>query len=664
MEHWILYYDSHYDAVPWPFVRSWEEWIRQPEPLVHSCDDFGRASPSDGLGETPTVPARLPRSVPRGRYRMAIYHDPEFLYVFLEAEDGPVVLSKEQLDRIPHLTGLSRLYHVLAVLSADQQFVYQFCLDAGREKDGSIKPVLHGARRVEPPAREMQWDFASVPRDGGELVSWKISRSSIPDAFTGNTLRVSLSRICHHTLEAVAWGAHCSWAPRPDEFAIVRLVANETRPPWPRLRRVELLYDPVAEQGRFRMTWEGRYVPQEEVAHLNVRNTHIVPWRKCSLRVNQFDYLLAMNDVAESDLLPIPDGFNAVHIASAGGPATEFILEKWTGNRIIASPLPPKPPRAREWIRERIRNECETAIAESRKRHSGPGKPEYVVWDVYGAASMGRVYHHIHPDARLLDVVRAEADFTLSLQREDGLFTGFHLGTRGRKWAPWAGGAYDSGPAGELWVVAAWLLKDQKYLEASRRLLRAYQDYRVEFNHNYAAFAIYHLVAHYRLTREPLALEHALYYGRNIVAVDILPLGYQGGHNYYSVYGGVTLRAMAMLCAVLPANEPYKAILRELCVRMANQLITRLQPDGLFDGRNRYFLGLHHWLWGLFSVAFVVPPDDVARIDAVVQRMLHIPDDSWERSMWERLASSDFVRYHACREDLLGGKELDSLARI
>jgi hypothetical protein len=41
--------------------------------------------------------------------------------------------------------------------------------------------------------------------------------------------------------------------------------------------------------------------------------------------------------------------------------------------------------------------------------------------------------------------------------------------------------------------------------KASRRLLHAYEQYRIEFNQNYAAFTLYRLSTHYRLTRDPLA---------------------------------------------------------------------------------------------------------------------------------------------------------------
>jgi hypothetical protein len=189
--------------------------------------------------------------------------------------------------------------------------------------------------------------------------------------------------------------------------------------------------------------------------------------------------------------------------------------------------------------------------------------------------------------------------------------------------------------------------------------LRAYKDYRVEFNYNYAAFTLYHLVAHYRLTRDPLALEHARYYARHCVAIDLLPLGFHAGHNYYTCYGSITLRGLAQLCAVLPKDDPYRATLREQCLRMTNQVLARQQPDGSFDGRDRFFLDERFWSWGLFSVAFLLPPAAVARLDAAILRLLRFPGETDAiGGTTGQLAESDFVRYWVHRETLLAGGKL------
>ena len=662
MEHWILDYDATYEAIPWPFSKSWDDFIRVPDPLVHANDDFGRASPSDGIHEAPSVLAHLPRSVPKGKYRMAIYHDARYLYVFLESEEGPVATPLEVLHKIPHLGNVFPSYPALALLTNDQKLDYRFGVDRQGGKHLRIGANAFGPRRREPPSpQSVDWDLVLVPRSGGELACWRIARASLADMLDGNRLRLSISRQRLDTLEVVAWGAHNGWSARPDEMGLVKLVDKRTTPAWPTVRRVDLLYEPATERGRFQIHWNAPYADDYKDVKVNFTPSRPIqiPWGRFSFRFNHQEHTLDMAGLVETGELPITDGDNCVEISPACAPIHRFSFEKFSGNGLIESPLPPRKARDSEWVMKRIRADCDAAVHENEKRRALGTQRKFLAWESYRAASIGRAYQYLLPDPRLLEVVRDVADFTLTLQREDGTFAGLHMEQFGSKPAPWAGGAFDSGPAGELWTVAYALLKNDKYLKASQRFVQAYKDYRIELNHNYAAFALYHLAAHYRLTRDPLALEHAMYYCKNCVATDILPLGFHRGHNFYSCYGNITLRGMAMFCAVLPESDPYRATLRELCLRMANQVIARLQPDGLFDGRSRYWIGSRDWLWGLFSVAFLLERDDLLRFDAVVQRMLQTPLGDGGHTGAERLGQSDFLLYFAHREKLLAGEKVD-----
>jgi hypothetical protein len=664
-ETWIIYYDRNYAAGPWPYAKSWEEFSRAPGPLVDAVDDFGRVSPCDGLSETPTVPANLPRGKPRGTYRLAVYHDPDFLYVILEAQDGPHLVAADQLRAIPHLAGVEPLPTAVVIPSVDERWNYRFGVNAQGEPEAQRHPALYGPRRATPPAAILQWDFRRVTLVGSEWTFWRIARSSIADALDGATLRLSVARACFYTLESVAWGSQATWAQRPDEMGLVRLVARRPLAPWPRLRRIECDYDPLREQGRLRLLWSDFYRPEEEQNKPpSWPSWPLQPpdhWYEAALHVNTARRLLPLQETAESDWLPIADGWNRVRVATSGGPATEVYFEKRSGNRIAEPPLPAKPWIGNERIRTQIHAECAAVIRGLEERRASGEPLEFRRWATYQAASCGRAYHYVGEDPRLLDVLRDEADCALRLQRPDGTYAGFHLAAHGRQAGVWAGGAYDTGPAGELWVVAAWLLKQPHYLEASRRLVAAYRSYPVEFNHNYAAFALYHLAAHYRLTGEAEALRHGLYYAEHCAGCDILPLGFQGGHNYYSCYGAITLRGLAQFCLVLPDSEPFKPVLRERCIRMANQVISRMLPDGLYDARDRFYIGRSLWLWGLFSAAFLVEKDDCRRIDGVVCRMLHCPPATWGTSPTACLCESDFIRYFAHRERLLAGARIDPL---
>lgn len=666
MEHWILECDAVYEAIAWPFATSWDEFVREPKPLVHVNDDFGRFSPSDGIHESPVVPAHLPRAFPQGKYQMAIYHDTTNLYAFLESEDGPVATPLEELHQIPHLGKVYPSCPALALLSNDQRLDYRFSTNRQGGKHLRIGVIAFGPRRREPPAETLDWDLVVTSRERSELACWRIARASLADMLDGNRLRLSISRIRLDTLEQVGWVTNNGWSARPDEMGMVKLVDQRTTPAWPTVRRVDLLYNPVTERGRFQIHWNAPYDDDFKDAKVNFTATHAIQpaWGKVDFRLNHQEQLLEMADTVETGELPIADGDNCVEISPACAPIHRFFFEKWSGNRLVNSPLPPQPPREREWVMQQIRTDCEAAIRENEKRRAQGAQRKFLAWESYRAAALGRVHHYLWPDPRLLEVVREVADYTLTLQREDGTFAGLHMEQYGSKPAPWAGGAFDSGPVGELWLVAHRLLKDAKYLEASHRLVQGYKTYRIELNHNYAAFALCHLSLHYRLTRDPVALEHALYYAKHCVATNILPLGFHRGHNFYSCYGNITLRGMAMLAGVLPESVPYRAKLHELCIRMLNQLIVRQQPDGRFDSRVRYWIGNREWLWGLFPVAFLLDHEDLPRFDAVVQRMLHAPLSDGGYSGTERLGQCDFALYYAHRDRLLAGEKVDFMTLL
>lgn len=660
LERWILYYDRVYEAAPWPFAQPWESFVEKPDALVQAADDFGRASPCDGLSETPSVPAHLPRAVPQGHYRMAVYHDAAYLYVFLDAAPGPTLVPREELQRIPHLAGVNTSYPVLTILSADAGVAYRFGLDAKSLPQCHVTAVAYGPRAKAPPAAAVTWDFRMVSRAEGTLSCWRILRASLAEAWVGPTLRLSLSSLEFTSMESVAWGSQNNWGPRPDEMGTIRLVEKREPPAWPVIQRVEFLYDPQTECGRFRIRWRGAYSAGEDFSKVGEKRRSLnAQVARCALRLNGRLQMLDLVDGVESPEMEILDGVNRLQVASIGGPMVAVDFEKRSGIRLVDSVLPPAPPVDQARIQARLRAECQAAIREMDARRAA-GKPFGHRWmAAILAASCGRAQHYLKEDPRLLEVLREEADGALTLQRPDGTYSGGHLWKDARSPCPWAGGAYDSGPVGELWVLARQLLGDPKYLDASRRLLEATRLYPVEFNHNYAAFELFHLAAHYRLTREPLALERGLYYARHCAGADILPLGYQGGHNYYTVYGAITLRGLAQFTRVLPEREPARIVLRERCLRMANQLISRLQPNGLYDACDRYYLGEHLWVGGLFSVAFLLEPADVARLDAVVQRMLHCPAEAWDQAPLTRLCESDFIRYLTFRDRLLAGDRID-----
>jgi hypothetical protein len=441
----------------------------------------------------------------------------------------------------------------------------------------------------------------------------------------------------------------------------VRLVAEPTAPAWPEVERLDMAYDPAAESAVFTCRWSGLPPADESFAVPRGKGfmPRPVPWQSVSIKAAGAVTLLPMAETVRTEPMALPDGLSRIQAAAPSGPALTLHLEKRSGNRI----------RLPEWLEAesvpddgllafpaRLRAECDAALAQFEARRKAGESPEYASWCTYHACSYGRAWRHGVKDPRLLDLLREQAELAASLQRPDGTFSGFHLrATHGAPQVPWQGGAYDTGPAGELYALAGELLGEARFAEASARLVRAYRGYRVEFNHNYSAFALYHLAEHYRLTGDPEALEHGLHYCRTSAAAGILPLGFQGGHNYYTCYGAITLRGLSRFCEVLPEAHPYRPVLRERCLRMGNQLLSRLQPDGLFDSADRYFLGERQWSFGLFSLAFIAGPGNIRALDAAIRFMLHKKlSRQKEAEGWDRWCESDLIRYMHHRDRLLG----------
>lgn len=665
MESWILYYDKTYEALPWPYGQPWGEVVSGGVPLLHACEDLGIVSPTDGATEIPSVPPDLPRGVPQGRYRLAIHHDADYLYVLLDAVEGPVAVSRVMFERQLQVPVNRPAIVALILMSSDGRFSLRF----DQRTDGTLQfkanSLLYGPRKQSPPDATPDWQCIEQVRADGERTGWRIRRSSLPPGFGGETVRLSVSRMGFRNLEYVAWGGGAVWGPRPDEMGTVKLVTERSEGPCPVCRRIDLEYEPRTESGRFRLAWKDLYRPGEAVTDV-VESDRVIPSEEGSFRLNGRQQLVAFADDGWTDTYPIPDGHNFVEASTVGERSTRLYFEKRSGHSIPPCPYPAPTPMSREELAERARATAAAALAEHRNRQAKGDALDFRHWPMIQAASAGRAYAWLDKDPSFLDLLRLVADETLAFQRPDGTYSAFHLAARWKKLGiqrevpRWAGGAYDSGRAGELWTVAAWQLGDDKYLEASRKLVHAYEQYRIEFNHNYGAFALFHLAAYYRLTRDPLALEHGRFYARHIAAKNLLPLGFQAGHNFYSCYGFITLRGLANFCRVLPECDPYREELRELCVRMANQLLTRLQSDGNFDARDRYFIGERQWITGLFSVAQLLAGDDLKRLDDALQCVLQAPVVGRRRG----LLDSEAIRYMQCREALLRGETIDWLKLV
>ena len=113
-----------------------------------------------------------------------------------------------------------------------------------------------------------------------------------------------------------------------------------------------------------------------------------------------------------------------------------------------------------------------------------------------------------------------------------------------------------------------------------------------------------------------------------------------------------------MLASVLLPEDPFRKTLVELCLRMTNQVIVRLQDNGLVDARDRYYVGMPltgSQFWSSFlSVAPLAPLAQGHAIDQVFSQMFHF---AGHRLEW---CDRDVITYLTSRPKLLNGTVIDS----
>lgn len=657
-ETWIIDYLRSHQALPAPAGFSFERFMTEPSLLPNAIDQFGEFSPTDGQSEVPSVPGNLPRAAPRGEHLAWVLHDAEHVYVFMRSVDAPTLHGKSDMQG--SITMLRLITPDIArVISCGIDHQGQTTLGA------SAYDLIVRQKPFE--KRQIKVMVQRVMFEGAQWDGFALERSSLEGFIVEGRLRMSLSRVCLSSVEAVAWGSGVPWGIRSDEMVEVRLVESSTPSPWPIVRRVELVYDPASETGRFHLHMDSLYRPDEPQPHAR----ELEAWKRydtsdVAVRLNGRLEMTTAAHLVKSREFPIAEGDNHLRVTTIGGEALSCHFNKVSGNRLHVPDLgtPVAALDVPDLVR-RIEDDSRRELSRIREELSR-GPLHYKAWGHYLASSIGRAVHYLGIDRSLLEVVRHHADLCLTLTDTQGNFLGRHMPHMAASPKPWTGGAYDTGPAGELWVVAYRLFGDEKYLEASRRLVSCYRDYRVEFNQNYAGFALYHLSEHYRLTAEPLALEHATYIAEHCVLRGLLLEGYHAGHNYYTVYGGITVRGMGQLAQVLPEDHPLRPRLVDGLYRMVNQLARRIQPDGLFDSLDRHFLGMPLLVWGMMSCAPVMRLEDRGALDRMFVHMAKAPVEYYaggtERMTraFHRYAESELVRYLAMRPALLAGASIDS----
>ncbi len=634
-ERWNLWLDRDLAALPWPWPgkRLADLAAADVTVLPGATDGFLRYSPTDGTTDRVQVPAELPREAPRCRTALAVYHDAATLTVCIAAA--------RPADPIPELADCANEDFAVVLPSGCPGRGFYFGMDQTGGHIGCAQiwdkdfpceaqdlPQLGDAAAAGPSG------WQSVRLDGlyearviatadGLTACFQISLTLAAAGKRTGAIRLSAGRVCYATGEWVSWGSPIIWSPREDLHGAVRLVDAPQPPRAPTLARLDLIYTPETESCVIEGRWQGT-----DAATLR-------PF----LQGNYADYAgkatVALNGVEQTGPLAplmtasfaLPEGWNRIEIMSAPHPVREVGFEKVSGRTLRPSPVVGTAAMPG-------RDQLEAAFAVWHEAHERSCLGGGVWGEKVGVKRRHCLCHcgifHIEPylvASRCLgrrpawdQRIRETCERMLAEQRPEGWFP-CTCSANTREPQLGDGGAFTNGSVGEGLVLASELLGEPAWLAAAQRAAD-YAWYRWENNQNYAAFALWHLAALHARDPQRRWLDRALYLARHFVIRDIGLSGAQGGHNYFTGYGNITLKGLARFLAVLPAAHAFYATLEDKTIRFANQILSRQQPGGLFAGRNRKYLGYCHPVPGLFFVADALP-QQTQRLAPALAAMTH-----------------------------------------
>jgi hypothetical protein len=637
-EQWNLYLDCTAQATPWPWAGKTFADLTGADlaSLPEVTRDFLRYSPTDGPIDRVQVPGNLPREEPVCRTSLAFVHDTDHLYVFIMAErPGKPVPELADCPNedfsvvIPSRCAGRGLY--FGMNQAGESIGCSQIWDPDIPFDESDSPMGFSKIADEGVAGPSGWRSGRL--DGmyvGRLITlsngcaacFQIDRSLFSGVLDGNSLRISAARVCYATGEWVSWGAPIIWSARHDLHGAVRFVESAQTPALPVLSRLDLAYVPENKTAELQARWVG--VDGKGFERLQQGNYKGYA-DKVTFALNGREVTVPL---AASTRVPfvLPDGWNRLEVMTAAQPVQELSFQKMSG-KVIQSALVSEG--AMPSLTE-LRDAFVRWHEGHEKNYAGDG-----IWGEKTRTAGARPHclchagiFHLEPYLVASRVLGRQPDYDqriretcarmLAEQRPGGWFPCYcSANTRDPELGD--GGAFTNGSVGEGLVLAAELLGEKAWLVAAERAAD-YAWYRWECNQNYAAFALWHLAALIERNQQARWLDRALYLARNFVVRDIGLSGAQGGHNYFSAYGNITLKGMARLLSVLPAGHDFHNELKDKTIRFANQILSRQQPSGLFAGRNRKYLGYHHPVPGLFFVAEAIP-EQAKRLELALAAM-------------------------------------------
>lgn|GEM_PF-3595557 len=632
---WLVWHDPSRQVQPWawpdvPWSALTAEHVRA---LPGACEDMARYSPVDGL-ETLT-PINLARELPQCRTSWAAYIDGDHVVIAIQGANASAIdprlapFNQDDFGCAFQLDGSARGLYFGLNQNGEHVCWAQVWDRHIQPPDAFDDPFW--AEQQKNPWRHMDGYEARLLKDADYTTAlWRIERARLERGIKHGRIRFTASRRCYPTNEMVAWGSGTYWAPRTAEMGELFLgpasqIHDGKAGPYP--RRVEMYA--TADKARLIVTWAG--LPDEAMQRKLAKDFYGKFFPNCVVIVNGQESVAELAPTTEHEL-ELDDGELRIEVLSGFDPPTVMTMQHLSGQRIITGrhqreTADSKTP-SRQILVERFASWHESA----ERVYHGEGR-----WGqkkgrgIYNISHNGAFYATpyalacLHLDRRPVYVERATAlcERALTMQKPEGWFPAVMLDPQGA--IPFRDGAFDTGSAGECLMLGYQLTGKSKYLHAARRIVDAYQLYPYEVNHNYAAFALWHLSAMLNVQAEPTLLDLAVYYAEHHVARNLTPDGIHGGHNYYGDYGAITLKGLARLLAVMPRTHGYRPQLRDAVVRMSNHMLFRQQRDGTFSERNRRYIGYTSLkpAIGLAWAALALETDDAERIRPGLIRALH-----------------------------------------
>ncbi len=142
---------------------------------------------------------------------------------------------------------------------------------------------------------------------------------------------------------------------------------------------------------------------------------------------------------------------------------------------------------------------------------------------------------------------------------------------------------YETGIAGRALVAGYEATKDRRYLDASARAAAWELAAPISANANYNLFAVWHLAAHYRASRDGKVLDGAVARARAALRGQTPRGCWSDAHNQRMWYHGIILRGLVELAAALPEAHADRAAIVGAAVRAANHVIRAQRDDGALE---------------------------------------------------------------------------------